>query len=403
MRISHILSTCTRSASERLIEVMAVPKAPLSCSVSLVGNQRVTVNNGSLNQVSSPSGGHVTVTPLVNPAARPVSVTVLRSGSSMSGLPLPVTQTSSARVPFDITAQQRQRMQGQHTTFVSIPPLNRVLVKAVLKGENKDGKIFTLRNVDTTIISSCDDLKKTIKQQLCEDIVADDFDVGYVDGSSIVRLCNKEDLVEAWSGLRKPGSKMTLWCDGLIDRSGRKTDSRKRVRSDDVGSESELAETRPSKRKQPAADREEKVQEIANNLKEIHSSRYTPMQIRIWAEMMASGMHSSVDDHPNTSMFLRAGGGTPNKKKQQATPVAQALTDAATAIASALSPRAVPVSSSVVSGVGTSPAKVIENRSKLYKQLAELQNLRSLGVLTEDECKAEKETIMKLLHQLKAK
>jgi hypothetical protein len=115
------------------------------------------------------------------------------------------------------------------------------------------------------------------------------------------------------------------------------------------------------------------------------------MQIRIWAEMMASGMHSSVDDHPNTSMFIRAGGGAPYKKEQK-TPVAQALTDAATAIASALSPRAV-----------SSPIKVIENRSKLYKQLTELQNLRSLGVLTEDEYKVEKETIMKLLHQLKAK
>lgn len=369
---------------------MVVSKAPLSCSVALVGNQRVTVNNGSLNQVSSPSGGHVTVTPLVNTTARPVSVTVLQRGR---GLPPPVTQTASARVPFDVTAQQRQRL--QHSGCIPIAPLNRVLLKAVLKGGNvKDGKIFTIRNVDTTVISSCDDLKKTIKQQLSEDITTDDFDIGFVDGSSIVRLRNKEDLVEVWSGLRKTGSKMTLWCDNLIDRSTRKSDGRKRVRSDDVGLESELTETRPSKRKQP--EREEKVQEIANNLKVIHSSRYTPMQIRIWAEMMASGMHSSVDYHPNTSMFIRAGGGALYKKEQK-TPVAQALTDAATAIASALSPRA--VSSSAVS----SPIKVIENRSKLYKQLTELQNLRSLGVLTEDEYKVEKETIMKLLHQLKAK
>jgi hypothetical protein len=58
-----------------------------------------------------------------------------------------------------------------------------VLLKAVLKGGNvKDGKIFTIRNVDTTVISSCDDLKKT-KQQLSEDITTDDFDIGFVDGS----------------------------------------------------------------------------------------------------------------------------------------------------------------------------------------------------------------------------
>ena len=54
-------------------------------------------------------------------------------------------------------------------------------------------------------------------------------------------------------------------------------------------------------------------------------------------------MHSSVD--------------TPYKKKEQQTPVVQALTDAATAIASALSPRVV---SSTVSGVGTSPVKVMK-------------------------------------------
>ena len=227
---------------------MAVSKAPLSCSVAIVGNQRVTVNNESLNQVSSPSGD-VTVTPLVNTTARPVSDTVLQRGR---GLPPPVTQTASARIPFDVTAQQRQRL--QHSGCIPIAPLNRVLLKAVLKGGNvKDGKIFTIRNVDTTVISSCDDLK----QQLSEDITTDDFDIGFVDGSSIVRLRNKEDLIEVWSGLRETGSKMTLWCDGLIDRSTRKSDGRKRVRSDDVGSESELTETRPSKRKQP--EREEKV------------------------------------------------------------------------------------------------------------------------------------------------
>ena len=51
--------------------------------------------------------------------------------------------------------------------------------------------------------------------------------------------------------------------------------------------------------------------------------------------------------------------------------------------------------------MGTSPAKVIESRSKLYKQLSELQNLESSGVLTDEEYKSEKESIMNLLRQLK--
>ena len=63
------------------------------------------------------------------------------------------------------------------------------------------------------------------------------------------------------------------------------------------------------------------------------------MQLHIWAEMIVSAMHSGIEDPPNTTMFVRAGGGTPYKKKDQQVPVAQALKDAVTAIASALSLR----------------------------------------------------------------
>ncbi len=65
----------------------------------------------------------------------------------------------------------------------------------------------------------------------------------------MVRIRNKEDLHEVWAGLRKPGSKMLLWCDGLLDKSvpTKKRDSHKRSRSDDVGSDSD---GRPPKKKQ---------------------------------------------------------------------------------------------------------------------------------------------------------
>ena len=47
--------------------------------------------------------------------------------------------------------------------------------------------------------------------------------------------------------------------------------------------------------------------------------------------------------------------------------------------------------------------KVIENRSKLYKQLSDLQSLRSNGVLLDDEYESERESIMELLKKLKPK
>ena len=67
-----------------------------------------------------------------------------------------------------------------------------MLLKAVLKGSNKDGKTFTIRDVDTVAISSCDDMKMLIREQLSEDIVTEDFDVGFVNGSSVIRIRNKE-------------------------------------------------------------------------------------------------------------------------------------------------------------------------------------------------------------------
>ena len=66
-----------------------------------------------------------------------------------------------------------------------------------------------------------------------------------------------------------------------------------------------------------------------------------------------------------------------------------ALTEVATAIASALSPH------------GSSPAKLIEGRSKCYKQLSELNNLKASGIISNEEYLTEKESIMAILNTLK--
>lgn len=51
----------------------------------------------------------------------------------------------------------------------------------------------------------------------------------------------------------------------------------------------------------------------------------------------------------------------------------------------------------------TSPAKLIENHSKVYKQLSELKVLKSNGVLNDEEYTTEKATTMDLLKQLGSK
>ena len=68
-------------------------------------------------------------------------------------------------------------------------------------------------------------------------------------------------------------------------------------------------------KKSTSKEREVKVQETVDVLKEQHSeSTLTPMQYCIWAEMLESGLHTSYDDPPKTTMFQRAGGKRPQEE-----------------------------------------------------------------------------------------
>ncbi len=46
----------------------------------------------------------------------------------------------------------------------------------------------------------------------------------------------------------------------------------------------------PDKADKEQKAKEQKVQQLVDSLKEKHLSDYTPMQFRIWAEMVASGI-----------------------------------------------------------------------------------------------------------------
>ena len=94
---------------------------------------------------------------------------------------------------------------------------------------------------------------------------------------------------------------------------------------------------------------------------------------------MIGGVHSSVDDPPNTSMFARAGGGSVRRKK---TDSGQSLADFVKQLSCALSPPSNPSNGSRTPSA-TSPAKSIESRSKCYKQLSDLNNLKITGVLSD--------------------
>ena len=88
------------------------------------------------------------------------------------------------------------------------------------------------------------------------------------------------------------------------------------------------------------------------------------MQYCIWAEMHAGGYEPGLDEAPSNSVFLRAGGAAA-KRRTTADIVSQAINQ----LAPVLSP------SVAVPSFHSSPAKLIDNRSKCYIQLGELKKI----------------------------
>ena len=111
------------------------------------------------------------------------------------------------------------------------------------------------------------------------------------------------------------------------------------------------------------------------------------MQYRIWAEMVANQMHSNTDTPPSSSMFKRAGdgGGGNSGKRSDSTGMTEALTEFATSITAVLT---TPQEACV------SPLKKIESRSKCYKQISDLNNLKVQGFITDEEFASEKQSII---------
>ena len=91
--------------------------------------------------------------------------------------------------------------------------------------------------------------------------------------------------------------------------------------------------------------------------------------------------------------------------KKKSDLVSDVLTQAVTQFASTLSPKPLVFLPSrshvgVTPQVNNSPAKVIENRSRCYKQLGEIKTLHESGVLSALEYKSEREAIMSTLKNL---
>ena len=127
-----------------------------------------------------------------------------------------------------------------------------------------------------------------------------------------------------------------------------------------------------------------------------YGGEYSTM--RLWAEKVATGSHSSLDTPPCVPMFTS--GRTKAKQNSANTDMTTVFTSMAEAVIGALKPTPPPKpgSTTPVSGSAIgypSPGKIADIRSKYIQQLCELH---ALGALTDKEFNDQK---LPILDQLK--
>lgn len=269
-----------------------------------------------------------------------------------------------------------------------------IAVRVVNPEKKKESKVFKLRSICTKDITTPQQLRDELFTQFGDEIVSDscDFAVGYFRGQQKLWIRTAEDLEEAWS-LVSTG-RGTLWCDGV-------NFAKKKLSSDEEDS-GQNARKKP-RTSSANESKQQRVEDIKEQLQAKHGSEYSPMQYRLWAEMVAVGTHTSCDLPPQVPMFT----GGRAKNKSPTSDLTTAFTSMAEAVAGALKPKeslSTSTASTIqvpASGTYSSPGRVADIRSKYIQQLRELHSLLEVGVLTETEFVEQKQPILDQLRKFK--
>ncbi len=121
-----------------------------------------------------------------------------------------------------------------------------------------------------------------------------------IQGTNVVSIRSQEDMLDVWKDIK---IKLVTWYDGLraFKHKQRQTGQTDENNSDD--------------------DRENLKSKKAKKMEEGASHRVKELKPQcnshiIWSEMVVGEMHSSLDEPPCTSMFVRAGNRSSNAKKK---------------------------------------------------------------------------------------
>ena len=227
---------------------------------------------------------------------------------------------------------------------------------------------------------SVTDIRVRLLEEFGDDLPGTiNFDVGYYEKrSSKCLLVTSEDLKQMYEGF-KVDEDILLWCDGKSKEVTGSDKVRKRRREPEKSSE------------------QEDVDAIYQELKEKHSTSFTVPQYRLWARMIHCGTHDSRDSPPAVPMFT---GSQPKRPRKES--LADTIAESVAAISKAFSspqsssnqgPASAPV-------LGLSPGKSVDLRMKNLQQLRYIQQLLEDNILSENEFLEQKKCILESLRKL---
>ena len=230
-------------------------------------------------------------------------------------------------------------------------------------------------------------LRSALYHELDNEIPDGDFNVGYFEGSSHKKkwLVSADDLVAMYAHF-KGKKQIPLWCDG-------KESEHTSVHEDEQPRKKRKRSKDKDAHAKKVSEQEGELESMFQRLREMHGSKWSGPQYRLWARAIVSGVHESDDHPPNAPMF---NGGIPKQPKES---IVDAFTGAATVIARAIvNPK--DLQNEEHNSVRFSPNKKVDIRMKNLEQLRVLQNLMEDGILNQDEFAEQKRIVLQELNNL---
>ena len=215
-----------------------------------------------------------------------------------------VDESSQPQATCGVTASQPQDNSGvtasqpQATGGTQAPAQTTFHIKVLNPSNKRDGKIHTLRNILQEDLNCPSKIKDAIVSQCGNEVVppSPDMEIGYFHGSSKFWINNRLDVDDAWKLVDK-SEKVTFWCTGI---------GRVRAKKHALDEESQESHISGSTKKPKMSKQEERramTEEYETKLKEKHGDTFSAFQLKLWAEMLSSGVHTDLDVPPAASMF----------------------------------------------------------------------------------------------------